>query len=59
MSDLLWWGYRHTNGALQAKRFFSAQDVSEAWDSPFVTNVYGPFEATGRDDALKILGDFI
>lgn len=52
---LLWWGYRHTNGNLQAKRYFSTLDVLEAVDSPFVDEVVEPFEAKGREEALKII----
>lgn len=52
-----WWGYLHINGTIQAKRFFSRLDVSEAMDSPFVDRVWGPFEAEDRDEALKILED--
>lgn len=59
MSDLLWWGYRHTNGTIQTKRYFSQMDLDEAIESPFVAQTYGPFEAQGRDEALKILEDMI
>lgn len=59
MSELLWWGYRHTQKTLQAKRYFSAQDIEEARESPFVAKVYGPFKAQGRDEALKILEEFV
>lgn len=52
-----WWGYLHINGTIQAKRFFSGLDVSEAMDSDFVLRVHGPFEAEGREEALKILSD--
>jgi len=55
MSDLLWWGYRHTEGTLQAKRYFEPLDIQEARESPFVQSAYGPFKAEGRDEALKIL----
>lgn len=57
MSELLWWGYRHTNGTLQAKRYFSPQDLTEACESPFVAEVCPPFAASGRDEALKIIGE--
>ncbi len=55
MSELQWWGYRHTSGTLQAKRYWSVEDIQEAQESPFVKTVYGPFNAAGRDEALAIL----
>ena len=51
----MWWGYRHTNGSIQAKRYFEPLDISEARESPFCERVSGPFEATDREDALKQL----
>ena len=54
----LWWGYLHTEGTIQAKRFFSDLDLQEAQESPFVQEYYGPFEAEGREEALKILQDY-
>jgi hypothetical protein len=50
-----WWGYLHTNGTIQAKRYFSQQDLEEADESPFVKNSFGPFKADDREDALGIL----
>jgi hypothetical protein len=49
----LWWGYKHTSGTYQAKRYFSSLDIVEAEDSPFCEMVVGPFEAEDRDDALR------
>lgn len=51
----IWWGYRHTNGHIQTKRYFEPLDISEAKESPFCAKVSEPFEATGREDALKQL----
>ena len=48
-----WWGYQHTNGSIQVKRFFSQEDIDEAMDSPFVSSVAGPFDAKDRDDAIE------
>lgn len=50
-----WWGYRHTNGSVQAKRYFSEEDVMEAMLSDFCEKVVGPFEAKDREEALKIV----
>lgn len=50
-----WWGYRHTSGTLQAKRYFGARDIEEAHASPFCAQVVGPFNADDREDALEII----
>ncbi len=52
---LQWWGYLHELGTIQAKRYFDRRDIEDAEASDFVQDVYGPFEATGRIDALAIL----
>jgi hypothetical protein len=49
----MWWGYLHTSGTIQAKRYFSEDDISEALESPFVQEIVYPFEADGRDEALQ------
>jgi len=54
-----WWGYKHTNGSLQAKRWLSEEDIPEAKESPFVERVTGPFRASGRDEALSIIKEEI
>ena len=56
---MTWWGYRHVNGNLQAKRYFEPLDIQEAEESPFCKKVSDPFEATGREDALKQLEDLV
>lgn len=55
MNKNLWWGYRHTSGTLQAKRYFDPRDISEAHQSPFCKQVVGPFNASDREEALKIV----
>lgn len=50
----LWWGYLHTNGNYQAKRYLDELDIVEARQSPFVSEIVGPFEAKDRDEALSI-----
>jgi len=51
-----WWGYVHVSGTLQTKRYFSELDIQEAKESPFCKVVFGPFEVSGRDEALdKVL----
>ena len=56
-TKLLWWGYLHSSGTLQAKRYFDQQDIDEAHQSPFVEGVVGPFYASSRDEALQIIGE--
>ena len=58
-NELLWWGYRHTNGGLQAKRYFDQRDLEDARESPFVAAVCPPFKAEGRDEALRIIGEHV
>jgi len=53
--EIQWWGYVHIDGSLQVKRYFSAKDLTEARESPFVESVYGPWEVNGRDDAISKL----
>lgn len=48
----LWWGYKHTNGHIQVKRYFEPLDIQEAEESPFCEKVSNPFEAIDRDEAL-------
>lgn len=50
-----WWGYIHTNGSIQVKRYFDQRDLEDAHESPFVSKVINPFEAEGRDDAIRII----
>lgn len=50
---LKWWGYRHTNGTIQVKRYFDDRDLREADESPFCARVTVPFDAVDRDDAIK------
>lgn len=49
----LWWGYRHSAGSVQAKRFLDSKDIDEAHASPFCESVVGPFAATSREEAIK------
>ncbi len=55
MSKNLWFGYLHTQGTLQAKRYFDKRDTDEAEESPFVKEVVYPFEASDREEALEII----
>ena len=53
--QLQWWGYVHQNGSLQLKRYFSPLDIQEAKESPFVLEVFGPWEADNREKATEKL----
>lgn len=55
ISKNLWWGYKHTSGTYQAKRYFDNRDIQEANESPFCEIVVGPFEAESREEALRIV----
>ena len=48
-----WWGYLHTSGTIQVKRYFSELDIKEAIESDFCQKVFYPFEADNRENALK------
>jgi len=50
-----WWGYIHIDGSIHVKIYFDQRDISEAWESPFVQSVYGPWECKGREDAIERL----
>ena len=50
-----WWGYKHTSGTYQAKPYYEPLDIQEAEESPFCEKVYGPFDASDRDEALEIV----
>lgn len=49
-----WWAYRHTNGGIQLKRYFSESDLEDADESPFVQKRTGVFEACSREEAFAI-----
>lgn len=55
--DEKWWGYIHVNGNIQVKRYFGADDLYDAEESPFVREVFGPFKSSGREEALKVLAE--
>lgn len=50
-----WFGYKHISGTLQAKRYLTKLDITEAEESPFVKQVVYPFEAKDREEALIII----
>jgi hypothetical protein len=61
MEKNTWWGYLHIEGEnnIHVKRYFDRLDIEEAKVSPFVARVFGPFEATGREDAISQIQSFL
>lgn len=59
MQKFKWWGYLHTNGKIQVKRYFEPLDISEAEESPFVERTFGPYEVFDRADAINYIMDII
>ena len=61
MSKAMWWGYLHSNGTIQVKRWFG--DVKDYTDdcygNPFVKQVIEPFEADSREEALEVIKNHI
>jgi hypothetical protein len=57
MSEIMWWGYLHSNGTLQLKRWFGDhKDYTEDCEgNDFVLQVVRPFAANSREKALEIL----
>lgn len=58
MSDsIMWWGYLHSNGSIQVKRWFGdPKDYNEDCEgNDFVVEIVGPFAANSRDEALDVI----
>jgi len=55
----LWWGYIHSNGSIQVKRFFGQLDIDDANESPFVDRVYGPWKCATRAEAIAKIKEMI
>lgn len=49
-----WWAYLHINGGIHLKRYFSADDLKDADESPFVAARTQPFYADNRKQAEEI-----
>jgi len=56
-SKIMWWGYLHSNGNIQVKRWMGdhADYTSDCYDNPFVQQVVRPFEAPDRDTAYQYI----
>jgi hypothetical protein len=57
MNEIMWWGYLHSNGKPQLKRWFGDHKDydDDCRDNPFVLRVVRPFPADTREEAEKIL----
>ena len=57
MKEIYWWGYLHSNGKIQIKRWFGDhRDYTEDCDNnEFVISVVKPFVAPTFEDAEKII----
>lgn len=55
--EIMWWGYLHSNGSIQVKRFLGDKRdyTTDCEDNAFVAQVVPPFPARDRDEALVIL----
>ena len=54
-----WFGYRHIDGTLHAKRFFDHRDIMEAEESLFVDRVVPVFSAKDTWSAMEYIQTFI
>lgn len=52
-----WWGYLHSNGTIQAKRWFGDKKdyTDDCVGNEFVVSVVPPFRADTREEAIAIL----
>lgn len=57
MNKIMWWGYLHSCGTIQLKRWFGDHEDYEGdcRNNPFVQKVIKPFEANNRELAMEIL----
>lgn len=56
-SNNMWWGYLHSNGTIQLKRWFGDHEdyTGDCENNPFVQRVVKPFPADSREDALAVI----
>lgn len=61
MNDLQWWGYLHSNGSIQVKRWFGdVKDYTDdCKDNDFVVQVVSPFTASTREEAIQRIKDIV
>ena len=54
-NTIQWWGYVHQNETLHVKRYFDIRDLEEAYESPFVQSIHGPWMVNSREEAMARL----
>lgn len=57
MDKLMFWGYLHSNGTIQVKRWFGDHKdyTDDCKGNDFVQRVVKPFEAASREEAIEII----
>jgi hypothetical protein len=57
MEKNMWWGYLHSNGTMQVKRWFGDHKdyTDDCIGNTFVVQVVKPFEADTREEAVMII----
>lgn len=55
--DIWWWGYLHSAGNIQVKRWFGDHKdyTDDCEGNDFVVRVVPPFKAGTREEALEII----
>lgn len=53
----MWWGYLHSNGTVQVKRWFGDHKdyTDDCEGNQFVRQVVRPFEAASHEEAFRII----
>ena len=55
----IWWGYLHSNGELQIKRFWDYTCIEDAKESPYAKEIIMPFYAINSDEAEEKARTFL
>lgn len=60
-TNLMWWGYLHSNGTIQVKRWFGDHKdyTDDCQDNPFVLEVVRPFRAANQTEAYTHISEQI
>lgn len=56
-TKIMWWGYLHSSGTIQVKRWFGDHKdyTTDCEGNDFVVKVVKPFEAESADAARRII----
>lgn len=57
MNKIMWWGYLHSNGSIQLKRWFGDihDYTTDCIGNDFVSKVVPPFESNTMEEAMNKL----